>query len=284
MATFLLCAAALAAWFPIQLSMAAVFLFAGPHNWLEARYFAARMPVRWTNQRAFFLSALTGVVVLSATFSFIPVSRPVWHTAAALWVLGLMRAARKQSLALALPVALSWMAVAWAAPDSADLILVFAHPLVALWFVHRQIVRSRPNWLTGFRLTALAIVPIGALIFSMNSGVAAARYSASFSQGSLTPPMIALHAFLELLHYGAWVILLPCIGLASTPWNLRGIPLAQHRRGWPKLVTTGFVVGAAAVILLWICFAIDYNTTRNFYFTLAIVHVIAEVPFLAWLR
>ena len=32
--------------------------------------------------------------------------------------------------------------------------------------------------------------------------------------------------------------------------------------------------------LLWIAFAIDYDTTRQVYFTVAIVHVLAEVPFL----
>jgi len=46
LAAFSAGAAALAACFPVQLSVVAVFVFAGPHNWMEARYFAARMPVR----------------------------------------------------------------------------------------------------------------------------------------------------------------------------------------------------------------------------------------------
>jgi len=31
--------AALASWLPLQVSIVSVFLFAGPHNWFEARYF-----------------------------------------------------------------------------------------------------------------------------------------------------------------------------------------------------------------------------------------------------
>src|SRR5438067_4280991 len=40
-------AATLAAAVPLQFSIATVFLFAGPHNWIEARYFLARTPARW---------------------------------------------------------------------------------------------------------------------------------------------------------------------------------------------------------------------------------------------
>jgi hypothetical protein len=33
-------------------------------------------------------------------------------------------------------------------------------------------------------------------------------------------------------------------------------------------------------LLLWLCFAADYATTRDVYFTVAMAHVLAEVPFL----
>lgn len=284
LAGFVALAAVLAATFPVQLSIAAVFVFAGPHNWMEARYFAARMPVRWAHQRGFFLAALAGVIALSATFSLLPVDRTLWHCGAALWTVLLVRSARRPGFAIALPIALFWMAFAFVAPPTADLVLVFLHPLVALWFVHRQIAASRPEWLAGFRAIAAAVIPAAAIIFAIHAGDPANGAEASFLKQYLAPPFVALHAFLELLHYGAWVMLLPLIGLASAPWDLRAIPLAQPRRGWPKLVTLVFVAGAVAVVLLWICFAIDYRTTREIYFTLAILHVMAEIPFLAWLR
>jgi hypothetical protein len=37
-------------------------------------------------------------------------------------------------------------------------------------------------------------------------------------------------------------------------------------------------------VLLWILFALDFQTTRSIYFSIAIVHVLAEVPAMVWLR
>src|SRR5262249_5262402 len=53
---------------PLQASIVAVFLFAGPHNWLEARYFLSRMPARLGKLRGYFVTAFAGVIVLSAAF------------------------------------------------------------------------------------------------------------------------------------------------------------------------------------------------------------------------
>ena len=38
--------------------------------------------------------------------------------------------------------------------------------------------------------------------------------------------------------------------------------------------------GAVAVIALWLCFHANYPITRDIYFTLAMAHVLAEIPFL----
>ena len=55
--------AALASWLPLQISIVTVFLFAGPHNWFEARYFLMRMPVRFGRSRNFFIVAFAGAVL-----------------------------------------------------------------------------------------------------------------------------------------------------------------------------------------------------------------------------
>ena len=47
-----------------------------------------------------------------------------------------------------------------------------------------------------------------------------------------------------------------------------------------SLLQVFLVVGAAVVVILWICFFASYPITRDVYFTLALVHVLAEVPFL----
>src|SRR5256885_1421453 len=61
-------AAVLAGWAPLRFSIVTVFLFAGPHNWLEARYFLSRMPARWGRLRGFFLLAFAGIFSLTAGF------------------------------------------------------------------------------------------------------------------------------------------------------------------------------------------------------------------------
>ena len=62
---FCVLVALLIAWKPIQLSIATVLLFAGPHNWIEFRYFLARMPARWGRSKPFFSVGLGGVAALA---------------------------------------------------------------------------------------------------------------------------------------------------------------------------------------------------------------------------
>src|SRR5262249_17981480 len=73
-------AALLAGWAPLGFSIVTVFLFAGPHNWIEARYFLARMPARWGRLRNFFLLAFAGIFGLTLAFAALP-----WLTEALDW-------------------------------------------------------------------------------------------------------------------------------------------------------------------------------------------------------
>src|SRR5690349_20180241 len=61
-------AASLAGFVPIGFSIVTVFLFAGPHNWLEFRYFLSKMPAHWGPLKPFFTLAVGGVLVLAAGF------------------------------------------------------------------------------------------------------------------------------------------------------------------------------------------------------------------------
>jgi hypothetical protein len=107
--------------------------------------------------------------------------------------------------------------------------------------------------------------------------------------------LVATHVFLEMLHYCVWLIALPLIAplakRASEPqgstihssrrvWSLKAVPLARHPRGFPKLVATALAFGVFLVVVLWFGFSVDYATTRDVYFTIAIAHVLAEAPFL----
>src|SRR4030095_9477615 len=60
--------AALASWLPLQMSIATVFLFAGPHNWFEARYFLMRLPARFGRSRNFFAVAFAGIFLLTVAY------------------------------------------------------------------------------------------------------------------------------------------------------------------------------------------------------------------------
>src|SRR5262245_39038970 len=87
----------LAGWLPLGCSIVTVFLFAGPHNWLELRYFMGRMPARWGRLRGYFLFAFAGIFGLTAIYAAIPfLARTLdwdyagWHNASAVWTTALV--------------------------------------------------------------------------------------------------------------------------------------------------------------------------------------------------
>jgi hypothetical protein len=92
--------------------------------------------------------------------------------------------------------------------------------------------------------------------------------------------LVAVHVFLEMLHYGVWLLALPLIGSTAPAWNLESIPLVQHPRGFPRLIGAILLCGLFAVVLLWLGFCVNYTATRDIYFAVAIAHVLAEAPFL----
>jgi hypothetical protein len=103
---------------------------------------------------------------------------------------------------------------------------------------------------------------------------------AGFLQNVSTHFLVAAHTFLEMVHYAAWVVLIPLIGLRSAPWDLRTIPAARRNASWARGVKWLLLAGLGLVLLLWVCFGLDYATTRSVYFTVAMLHVLAEIPFL----
>src|ERR1044071_1144276 len=64
--------AALASLLPLQMSILTVFLFAGPHNWFEARYFLMRLPARFGRSRNFFIVAFAGIGGVTLSHSLLP--------------------------------------------------------------------------------------------------------------------------------------------------------------------------------------------------------------------
>jgi hypothetical protein len=311
-ATLILMAASalLAGWAPLGFSIVTVFLFAGPHNLIEARYFMGRLPGRWGPLRTYFLFSAAGVLGLTASFAALPwlagslawesdgwqTGIALWNTALVVWIVALIQMRSRQrprrDWFWTVPVAFALLAVNWLSPAAWDLGLVYLHPLVALWILDRELRRSRPEWRPAYH-ACLACLPImlGLLWWRLadspslpGDDVLSVRITqhagADILQGISSHLLVAAHTFLETLHYSVWLIAIPLVGLKTAPWNLRSVPLTWHSSGWKIGLGCVLAAGVGIVLVLWACFLADYPTTRDVYFTVAMLHVLAEVPFL----
>jgi hypothetical protein len=301
--------------FPLQASIVTVFLFAGVHNFFEFRYFLARMPARWGRSRSFYAAGIGGVIVLTVSYLTVYLANDnwiwstensqaivaAWNTAFVLWV-GLLfylrgRQKPKSDWTIAFAVAFLLAAVAWLIPHLWSLSLVYLHPLVALWFLERQIRRTRREWLGAYHI-CLAAIPFLLLILwlalagapQLTAGATAADnnlfWRITQHAGSEILPnfsshlLVAAHVFLETIHYAVWIVLIPLVDRRAVPWKIKEIPLASDRYGFKKIVFAALAASLIFVMALWLGFATDYSTTRDVYFAFAIAHVLAEVPFL----
>ena len=302
--------AVLASWLPLQVSIVTVFLFAGPHNWFELRYFLMRLPVRFGRSRNFFITAFTGLGFLTLTYISLPLlyrtaslTEETWLTIVAGWNtlllfwLALLTRLRSRQKRLSdwswtVPVALTMAALNWLRPDLFSLAIVYIHPLVAFWFLDRHLQRTRPDWLRAYR-RCLLLLPLllGAMVWQLSRTAQLPDDNGLFwritqhSGAELLPQvsshlLVSVHLFLEMLHYAVWIVALPLIGASVKFWDVKKVPLARHPKGFPKLIAAMLIVAIAMVVALWLGFSTDYATTRDVYFTIAIAHVLAEAPFL----
>ena len=310
-----LASAALASWLPLQVSIVTVFLFAGPHNWFELRYFLMRLPVRFGRSRNFFVTAFAGLGFLTLTYVSLPLLYRTaslteetwltivagWNTLMLVWLALLTRLRAKQKRltdwSWTIPVALTLSALNWLRPDLFSLAIVYIHPLVALWFLDRHLQRTRPDWLRAYR-RCLLLLPflLGAMVWRLSQTASLAENNGLFwritqhSGAQLLPQvsshlLVSVHLFLEMLHYAVWIVALPLIAQAGAGWSVKfwevkKVPVARHPKGFPRLVAATLMVALVFVVSLWLGFSTDYATTRDVYFTIAIAHVLAEAPFL----
>ena len=295
--------------FPLQLSIVTIFLFAGPHNLMEFRYFASRMPVRWGRSRTFYSVGIGGVVVLTAAYLTLyfasgnwlwsaenwAIAAAVWNTAFILW-LGLLfhlrGKQRRRDWSIAFAFALFFSALAWAVPQYWSLALVYLHPFVAMWFLERQIRRTRPEWLRAYHLCLASIPVFLFVIWASTAGEPRLSEETNLfwritqHAGSDIVPdvtshlLVATHVFLESIHYFVWLLIIPMVDRRALPWRLRDVPLFANANGFPKIFAAFLIASVAVTIALWFGFAADYTATRDIYFAFAIGHVLAEMPFL----
>lgn len=306
-------AAALAGALPIEFSLATVFLFAGPHNWFEARYALGRLPARAGKLWGFFTVSALGIVALTAAYAAVPIAMPhisdsslavglysAWSTVFLLWVAALVwmrsRTNPRFDGGWVWPLACLIAAGAWLNPYALPVVLVYLHPLMALWLLDRELARSRPHWRKAY-WCVLTVIPIAIGVlwwqlhdapepnsnseFAIAFAPTLANHSGAWFLEGISPHfLIAAHAFLEMVHYGVWVVLIPLIGMRSWPWQLQTIPAARRSPKWWRGVAAILLFGLLIVVTLWVCFYLDYGATRHVYFSVAMLHVLAEVPFL----
>lgn len=307
---FCILSATLIGAFPLWASIVTIFLFAGVHNWFEFRYFAARMPVRWGKSRNFYLVGIGGVIVLTFAYLLIyfgsgnwlwsaeswQISVLIWNTAFVIWV-GILfflrgRQKPKSDWSLAFAIAFLIAAFVWLAPQYFSLSLVYLHPFIAMWFLERQIRRTKKEWLKAYHF-CLATIPffVVVLFFAFANAPALSNETNLFWRitqhaGSEVLPnisshfLVATHVFLETIHYTVWILLIPLIDKRAIPWKLKEIPLISHKQGFPKLALGFLAFGILMVFALWFGFSINYETTRDIYFAFAMAHVLAEFPLL----
>lgn len=303
-------AAALIGAFPLSASIITIFLFAGVHNAFEFRYFVARMPVRWGKSRAFYGTGIGGVIVLTGVYLAIyfgsgswlwsaenwGIAVSSWNTAFVLWI-GILfylrgRQKPKSDWSWAFAVAFLVAAFIWLAPQYFSLSLVYLHPFIAMWFLERQIRRTKKEWLRAYHFCLLTIpffVLVLYFLFANAPDLSSEtnlfwRITQHAGSGILPAVsshfLVATHVFLETIHYTVWILLIPLIDKRAIPWRVREIPLISNRQGFPKLIFGILIVSVLLVFTLWFGFSIDYTTTRDVYFAFAIAHVLAEFPFL----
>jgi len=298
--------ALIAAAAPIGVSIIAVFLFAGPHNWMEARYFLTRMPARWGGLAPYFSLGLAGSLFLTGMFAALPrlsgdnsqvsmILIAVWNSLLTVWIILLARLRSRQNprrdWPFLIPIGFGLIAINWISPLAWSLALVFLHPLVALAFLDRELQRRR-TWQKSFRF-GLLFVPV--CLFGIAARWAAApdipgidlltwqithHAGAGIIHRISTHCLVATHVFLELLHYLVWVVVIPLASRRNSFWRIHDVPLARRSPNWRRLITTIVAAGAVVMLFLWASFLTDYPWTRDVYFTVAILHVLMEIPFL----
>ncbi|MBX9687306.1 MAG: hypothetical protein K2X27_11430 [Candidatus Obscuribacterales bacterium] len=316
-AALLLLSAVAAAILPFAFSVAIVFLFAGPHIWVELRYFLSRLPSRFGPWRRFFFGSFAGIIALCGSYILLLflMNEQILESASALllfrlwllllhvWLAFLLLSRARQISILSRNSALFGLCLsaflAILAPEKFSLFLAYLHPLIGLIILDRELKRSRPTWLISYRRICLILLPL--TLFAMGSFLWSAaniehkgidierqivQESGAYIFQSASPHMlVSVHAFLEMLHYGVWVIAIPLAtrALSRRRWRPEFMPITRSRPELAAAVKALLLFSSFAVLALWLSFCQNYVVTRELYFTFAIFHIIAELPFLLWM-
>ena len=280
---------------PVAWAIASVLLFAGPHNFQEARYILGRLPARAGKLWPYALLSVAGWATLSVGFIALFVIKdpsnavPCWDVALVLWVAALAylrsRENPRRRWPWLGPASLVLAAFGVWSPVAFSVGLVFLHPLVAIFIADREMGAQRHPWRAAWR-RALPWIGVGLLL---TVSIALPMPTEQLDNNSLrgmvdlpgnTQAWLAAHVYLECVHYAVWIALLPLVAASMGRHRLSRMPLLRKAPWRVGAARLGFGLAALAVVGLFFAFRWDYDTTRSAYFTLAIGHVLVEYPFL----
>lgn len=329
--TWVLLSALIASCSPLAFSIATVFLFAAPHNWIELRYFLSRLPSRFGPLRGFFCSSFAGVAILACSYiALIVISRCGWLAydqsvfAFQSWILlfyswlaslvflrrdfrkgsckssdqfaaSIQSALKRRNLGLLLLSVSALVSIV--KPIEFGVCLTYMHPLVGICILDREIKRSRHQWSAAYRcVMVFACFLIGLMLMGLSQSNSLPVHSALDNQivrhagsflmdGVSSHLLVSLHTFLENLHYGVWLIAIPIAArlFERNKVEPENMPVARTSRLRQNLIKLVFSASTLAVLAFWFAFLNDYSATRDFYFIIAVLHILAEIPFLLWI-
>jgi len=292
--------AVFAATAPTKASLIAFALFGGLHNFVEIRYFLSRFPSRLGPLKPFFITSVIGVSLLFtlelATIVLVRMRiisshslNPlwlIWNELLILWILALSAMRYRDSIRQILPgnimIALLASVGNLLSPYLFTLSISYVHPLIGLWIMDRELLRSRKDWVNQYRC-ALMLVPVSAgcvVWWLQGHSISGGIFGAPAFASAGSPMFVGLFAFLQMVHYGVWIFAIPIASQSWKRWRLESLAVLRGRPSLRRLAAMAICLGMLAVAVFWMGCAIDPQTTNEVYATIAIFHILAEVPLL----
>ena len=284
-------AAALASRAPLVASVAGLMVFGILHNVLELRYVLRRWAGVLVGRWGLVVLGLVTVIALGRLAGAVPAVRRAEVVAGmAILALGIARGARERpALAVAgLPAIGVATAVAWTHLDLYFVAVTYLHnlvPFVVLWDWSARALRGRAR--AAFRAVQagwLVVVPALLLTGALPVPSVASQADTVPFAGPVTahvataaPPawrgpeaarLLALFAFLQVLHYVFWCWFLP----------RHAVERPARRPRWTFALWGGTGVLAAAFAFAYV---VDWTTTKVAYTSLASYHAYVEYAVLA---
>ena len=309
--------AGLAAYTPIWFTLITVCAFGAPHNYAEFRYFLSRLPSRFGPLRGFFTTAFAGAIVLCLlqillTRLFLrnaatnPGARPAllcWNELLILWMfaLSLLRYRSRDKSLWSLVIENGMYAALATVANSLSaaafsISLTYLHPLLGLWILERELQRTRKSWVTVYRwcLLSIPVAAVAILTTLNNSHIAnpSIQLVGTLNGNSLgaqlfptasTTSLLALFGFLQMVHYGVWLIAIPIATQSWNRWRIDRLPVLAKKPSLRPLIIAACALGVLGILFFWCGYALDYDDVNEIYITITTLHVMAEIPFIFWM-